>query len=531
MSDGGRDTPVRDTPALDPERIALLRRDLIAAGFTVDGLRDRWGAVADAALGRGDRVPALRALVAGAASDPLAVLGRLFVLGGDVAPDPVAAALPGLGLEGATRLGLIAPEHDDSVRALIDLRPYTVVDSAGVASWWIASDLGESVLGGALRTDHVLGVGGASATLSGILLPDEVGTAVDLGTGSGIQALHASRFARRVIATDISHRALAFARFTAELCGVRTIEFRYGDLWRPLGGERVDRILSNPPFVITPRAPGVPRYDYRDAGLVGDELLREVVTGSARHLAAGGVAQLLGNWEYPAAGGGGPERVGDWARAAGLEWWVVERDVVDPARYAETWIRDGGSRPGSEGYETLLRAWLEDFEVREIERIGFGLVLLRKPAASASAPPLQRIERLGGAMELSAGLGAHLAAALRARDRIAGVDDAALGALTFRVAPDVTEERSHWPGEEHPRVIRLRQGGGFGRDVPVGTALAAAVGACDGELPWNAIVRAVAELLDADPGALAAELMPQLRELVVSGLLLGTAAGPAAGRG
>src|SRR5690606_9038892 len=114
-------------------------------------------------------------------------------------PVPVAAlaaALPSVGVEGARRLGLVATSgqgRDDEARARVDLRPYAATDGAGEAAWWVASDLGEIATGGALRTDHVLGVGGASVTLAQATVRDPRGRVLDLGTGCGVQALHASR--------------------------------------------------------------------------------------------------------------------------------------------------------------------------------------------------------------------------------------------------------------------------------------------------------------------------------------------------
>jgi hypothetical protein len=55
--------------------------------------------------------------------------------------------------------------------------------------------------------------------------------------------------------------------------------------------------------------------------------------------------------------------------------------------------------------------------------------------------------------------------------------------------------------------------------VSLGTALAAFVGACDGDLSVAAIVAALAELLDADERPLRAELDPRIRELVATGFL------------
>ena len=122
---------------------------------------------------------------------PAATLASLFILGWPQPLADVEAALPTLAAAGADALGLLEVSGDE-VRALVDLRPYAFVDASGEASWWIASDLGELALGGALREDHVLGVGGASATLAGLMIPRTVDSALDLGTGIGIVTLSGS---------------------------------------------------------------------------------------------------------------------------------------------------------------------------------------------------------------------------------------------------------------------------------------------------------------------------------------------------
>jgi len=499
--------------------VAALRDDLRAARFGVDAVERLLGDAARAALDRARRVPARRALRPHA-GEPLATLVSLFLLGDPVPRDAAEAAFPLLGLAGAERGGLVALAPDGTVSAVIDLRPYGFVDTAGVGEWWIASDLGELASGGALREDHVLGIGGASTTLSGLMISEPVGSVLDLGTGCGIQALHAARHAQRVVATDISKRALAIAAFNARLNEVDGIEFRRGSLYEPVRGERFDHIVSNPPFVITPRSEGVPEYEYRDGGMVGDTLVREVVRGAALHLVPGGVAQLLGNWEYH-RDRDGLDRVREWLTGTRLDAWVIEREVQDAAQYAETWIRDGGTRPGPE-FDRLHDAWLEDFEARGVESVGFGYVTLRAARADAArgAWPLRVLERLPGSLGHSAsGLGEHVAASLRARDWLSTRDDAALAAERLTVAADVTEERHYWPGQEHPTVIVLRQGGGFGRSERIETGLAALVGACDGELSVGAITAAVAQLLEVDPSDLLADLLPRLRNLVATGFL------------
>jgi len=495
--------------------IPALRADLAAARYRVDHLDSLWGAAAEAALQRGNRVPASRALAA--SDDPAAVLARVFVLGETADAAQLATALPTLGVAGAVELGLVEREGD-RIRPLLDLRPYAFVDPHGAGEWWIASDLGELATGAPLRVDHVLGVGGASTTLASLQFPDDVESVLDLGTGCGIQAMHARRFARRVVATDISARALEFARLNAELNEIDGIEFRLGSLYEPVAGESFDRIVSNPPFVITPRAPGVPAYEYRDGGLVGDALVASVVAGAAEHLRPGGTAQLLGNWEYR-WNVDGLERAADWAADAGLDVWVIERDRLDPARYAETWIRDGGTRAGTPEFERLCAAWIDDFVERGVTEVGFGYLVLRRREAADAAPPFRRTERAAAPLDGVAGIGAHLSAALAARDTVAALDDAALLTARLRVASDVTEERSHWPGAEDPSVIVLRQGGGLRRELRADPALAAVVGACDGELALGVIVDAVAELLGADAERMRPALVAEARELVIDGIL------------
>lgn len=519
----------RSVPVLDSLAIGQLRDDLAAAEYRVDVLAGLWGPMAADALRRENPVPARRAIAALPAPTPAGTLARLFLLAEAVPAVEVQLAVPNVGLDGLVTLGLVevsaeAAQEDpeaELVRAIADLRPYAFEDERGGGHWWIASDLGERAVGGALPEDHVLGVGGASATLASITLQLPAERILDLGTGCGIQALHASRWAREVVATDISERALAYARFNAALNGVSNINFRLGSLFEPVAGERFDRIVTNPPFVITPRGEGVPEYEYRDGGMEGDALTAAVVAGAAEHLTVGGIAQLLGNWEYRVGdedplNADGLLRAANWATGARLEYWIVERERLDPAEYAETWIRDGGSRPGDLDYDRLLAAWLTDFEHRGVTDVGFGMLLLRRPEAGIGT--LARSERIAHATP-GGGLAAAFLDGLRGHDALSAHTDAELNALRLRVAPDVTEERHHMPGEEHPSVLLLRQGGGFGRTRLTGTAEAALVGACDGDLTLGVILDALAELLEESPKAMRQRLLPAVRDLVVEGFL------------
>ena len=282
------------------------------------------------------------------------------------------------------------------MRPLLELRPYSFIDGHGAGSWWIVSDLGELALGHELGENHVLGVGGASLTLAGLMIPNQVESALDLGTGCGIQAMHAARHAARVVATDISERALELAALNAELNGISNIEFRLGSLFDPVAGERFDHIISNPPFVITPRTEGVPSYEYRDGGLVGDAHRRGGRDGCGRPPEPGRNRPAARQLGVPRGCRVDRERerrrvrpAAPWLDAPNgtegtpLDAWIIEREAQGPTDYAETWIRDGGTRPDTADFDRLYGAWLDDFEARGVSKVGFGYMLLRAPLGAS----------------------------------------------------------------------------------------------------------------------------------------------------
>ncbi len=505
-------TAVSDTltPAPDVVLSTAFAADLDAADFRSEPLRRLWGDEADDALARGMREPILRAVAGDEGT--LATLGRLLVLGMPQPREAVAAAIPRLGVDGLVALGL-AHVEDDRVVPTSLLRPQSFVDADGIGEWWIASDLDEVALDGPLPAEHVLGVGGASRTLAEVIMPIEVDRALDLGTGCGIQALLVARHAGAVVATDVSRRALAYAELNAQLNGVTTIEFRLGSMFDPVAGEAFDLIVSNPPFVITPRAEGVPAYEYRDGGLVGDALVEQFIRTAPAHLTPGGVAQLLGNWESRAGrkeltGRAGLDRLTSWV-PADLDLWVVQREELSPLGYAELWIRDGGTTPRDPAFTPMLNAWLDDFAERGVTAVGFGYILLRRPATDGV--PLRRLERVGQSVS---NVGSALRAGLAAHDLlVSGMPS------TLVTAPDVTEARHLLPGDDDPSIIELRQGGGFGRTISVDPALAAFVGACDGELTVGQIAAALAQLFDVPLPDLWADIEPRIRQLVLDGFL------------
>ena len=80
---------------------------------------------------------------------------------------------------------------------------------------------------------------------------DSAGRVLDLGTGSGAVALAlaSERPGLEIVATDLSEEALKVARYNASTHGLSRIDFRFGDWFSPVAGERFAVIVSNPPYV------------------------------------------------------------------------------------------------------------------------------------------------------------------------------------------------------------------------------------------------------------------------------------------
>ncbi|NUU20118.1 MAG: class I SAM-dependent methyltransferase, partial [Streptomycetaceae bacterium] len=421
-------------------------------------------------------------------------------------PVPYAQARAALPLDEAVAGGLVERDGDE-VRALVDIRPYGEADT----DWWVVSDLGSGIGGvtGPLRPDHVLGIGGASTTLAGVTVRDPVDRVLDLGTGCGVQALHASRHARAVTATDVNRRALDLTRLTMALSGVSNVGLAEGSLFEPVAEERFDLIVSNPPFVISPGS----RFTYRDGGLHGDKLCEFLVRQAPAHLTEGGTCQLLANWQH-VKGQDWRERLREWLPSSGYDVWVVQRELQDPAQYAELWLRDAGDHH-SPDYAARYDAWLDAFEQDGVESIGFGWISMRRTGAAVSAV---HIEEWPHPVEQP--LGAEIAAWFRRQEALRARDDAALLDTAFRLAPAVLQEQTGQPGAEDPEYVVLRQQRGMCRADRVDTVGAALAGASDGRLTAGAIVDAIAELLGEDRAQLRDAVTGPLRSLIADGFLL-----------
>ena len=481
---------------LAPADIERLHGDLLTADYTIDAVSARLGDTALAGLARNSTMAAMRVLEG--AVDLQADAIRLWLLQRGVPADRLKtwASLPAL-----RSAGLVI--GDVELRATVELKPH----GSDRRSGWICSD--QTPLDGRVtrpRTNFVLGASPASTTLTQLVPPGRVQRALDLGTGCGIQALHLD--ADEVVATDLNPRALELARISLRLSAVPA-DLRLGSLYEPVARERFDLVVTNPPYVISP--PSRDRLVYREGGFAGDDLMREVVTGAPDHLAADGTLVVLGNWALTAQPW--DERLAGWLRPTGCDAIVLQRELLDPYEYIELWLADAGLT-GAPDYDQRYSDWLDYFAAAGIEGVGMGWLALRN---TGRAHPTLRVEEWPHAVHQPVGQAfADFFGALPAAQR----PDADVLAGRWMLHPDVVQETVGLPGAADPQHVVLRQRFGFGRAVEVDTALAAIVGACDGELPLGVLIGAVAGLLDADPEALRDDVLPRARRLAEEGYLL-----------
>ncbi|MEH6422188.1 peptide chain release factor N(5)-glutamine methyltransferase [Pseudomonas sp. CGJS7] len=149
----------------------------------------------------------------------------------------------------------------------------------------------------------------------------------DLGTGSGAIALALAleRPSARVIAVDVSAQALQIARENAAALGLARVEFRLGDWFAPLAGERFDLIASNPPYIESDDPhlrQGDLRYEPNGAlasGADGLDAIRIIAREAPAHLRPGGWLLIEHGWRQG-------EAVRALLLAAGLSEVATEQD-------------------------------------------------------------------------------------------------------------------------------------------------------------------------------------------------------------
>ncbi|MGO2061953.1 MAG: methyltransferase [Microbacteriaceae bacterium] len=502
---------------MQPAALNRLREDLLRSSYTAEQFEAFVAADARDALRRGIVFPAQRELAdrehAGQIDAATLTLMRLFALGLDVSRTEASEAFSSLGLEGAETLGLVSTGRNDStVRAAVSLTPF--------GSWFILSDLDDHLRQAEARPDHVMGVGGATRSLIEAIPHHAVASALEIGTGCGVVALIVAQHADQVVATDVSERAIMFARANAVLNEVENIEVRLGDLFDPVAGETFDLVVTNPPFVISPQHTDAEKqFVYRSSNEPGDRLLRRLLAEVPAVLNEGACLVTLANWEFVWGSEDGEQALASLVPEAGdtCSAWLIERGRQTPLEYASLWLRDGGLREHETRYHTRLSEWIADLTSRNVSRVCFGYVMLRKVASGERA--FVHAERVAGQLGGETHFGSAWSAAFAEHAAATQLSDDALLDKHYSLCDGVEEVRTLVPGTEEITSISFVLRDGIERFESVDTFTSAMLGACDGDLTLGEIAGALAELLDVATDDARLEAARVARDFIARGLL------------
>jgi methylase of polypeptide subunit release factors len=441
--EGSGPIDLRQVEVIDRMRVAL-----DAIGYTGDAVRSLLGD--DAYQSRAAEVPVhVRRLTAGT---PLETAIKLFFLGAPVSRRALERDLDPLRTDELERLGVI--EVGETCRATVRLVPHAELLLAGNRY----PDEGQEDA----PADYVATVTAPSAILANLTVRRPARTALDVGTGSGIQALWAARHSERVVAVDVNPRALNLAALNAHLNGVSNIELREGSLFEPVAGERFDLILCNAPYVLSPDM----RYAYRDSGVRSDSFSEQLVRGAAAHLEEGGYAHLLIGWilsdeDWSA-------RPASWVEGSGCDCWLllgVSRDIVT---HSAVWNEDQSHE--TERFAETLDRWLEYLRGLGAGEVAEGALILRR---RSEGPSWFRADRIPAGRPAPAS--DHVLRVFANQDFLAELpDEAALLEDNVALAGSVRVEQELAFGEGgyvvQSMTIVLDEGVGFRAGVDQNTA-------------------------------------------------------------
>lgn len=151
------------------------------------------------------------------------------------------------------------------------------------------------LLAGAKRRKNFVYIGRDSYLLADYLgktLKRRYGKGLDLGCGSGIQALTIFPFCKSTYAVDINRDALRFAAFNSAM-NERSIKVGQSDLFKKLKGEKFDIIVTNPPYVLFPEEAAEVNTDGYGGGNYGMSLPFRILQEAPAHLNDGGEFYMI----------------------------------------------------------------------------------------------------------------------------------------------------------------------------------------------------------------------------------------------
>jgi len=430
---------------------------------------------------------------------PLNVLLRWFWLALPQNRKQASDLVPGDILSVLVQSGLLKEEGDDLLPRAMLLH---------VEGFLVASDHASSI--DRKQVEMVLWPNPTSKFLARFAVRRQSRATLDLGTGSGILSLGASRFSDAVVATDLNRRAVDCARFNARLNGVENIEVLAGDCFAPVNGRRFDLILSNPPFFITPQS----NYLFCENTMELDGLCRRLVKEAHDHLSEGGYMQMLCEWAQ-IKGQPWEERVAEWLQDTGCDAWVMKGLTQDPEEYAQQRIKETSEDPSQD--TATYTGYMNYYHHRGVEAIHDGLIVMRRREGRNWV----RIEEVPATPKGE--LGDMIVSTFSAHTLMQQIDsEEKLLAMRPRMAPNVRLEQvcAQHQGEWRAESLTLRLVSGFPFHMNVQPLVAEFLVTCDGNRTAEKAIQAFASQASAPVEAVQTECLGIIRKLLDRGFMV-----------
>ncbi|MDO5814242.1 MAG: class I SAM-dependent methyltransferase [Methanobrevibacter sp.] len=118
---------------------------------------------------------------------------------------------------------------------------------------------------------------------------------LEIGTGSGIVAMYASRLTDRITVTDINFDACELAGKNFQENNIENVEILFGNMFEPVENRKFDVILFNTPYLPTEEGEVLEdtiNYAF-DGGLNGRKVIDVFLNEAGNHLNDGGIVQLI----------------------------------------------------------------------------------------------------------------------------------------------------------------------------------------------------------------------------------------------
>ena len=118
---------------------------------------------------------------------------------------------------------------------------------------------------------------------------------LEIGTGSGVVAMYASRLTDKITVTDINFDACQLAEKNFAENGIENIEVLFGNLFEPVKDRKFDVILFNTPYLPTDDSDVIEdtiNYAF-DGGLNGRKVIDLFLDEVGNHLNDGGIVQMI----------------------------------------------------------------------------------------------------------------------------------------------------------------------------------------------------------------------------------------------